>query len=357
MLKHHRTIVGVGLIAIVAIVVTACGADEPTATAVVALDPTAPASPTSPPTPTDVLPTATTAPTSEPTSTATATTAPPITPTAAPVNTATPSTPPANRPAPTTAPANTPTPTIAPANTPTPRRRTAAATSTPQPTATATAAAVLTPTPSSTPALIEAKVALMPSQDTTLFEDDENGNGAGEFFFAGNTNQPQMRRGLLAFDIAGGIPAGATVTAVSLTLSMSRSSGPETPVALHRVLTAWGEGASDARREEGSGATATDGDATWLQSSLPDALWTSPGGDFDEAATASIVVGRPETYTWDDSPGMIADVQSWLDDPSTNFGWIVIGDETRNQTAKRFDSRENADEDARPRLIVEIAEP
>ena len=39
---------------------------------------------------------------------------------------------------------------------------------------------------------------------------------------------------------------------------------------------------------------------------------------------------------------MRADVQSWLDDPASNFGWLVLGDESEIATAKRFDTRESA---------------
>ena len=39
---------------------------------------------------------------------------------------------------------------------------------------------------------------------------------------------------------------------------------------------------------------------------------------------------------------MVADVQSWLDNPASNFGWLVLGDETASATAKRFDTRESA---------------
>ena len=39
---------------------------------------------------------------------------------------------------------------------------------------------------------------------------------------------------------------------------------------------------------------------------------------------------------------MVADVQSWLDNPASNFGWLVLGDESTIATAKRFDTRESA---------------
>ena len=50
--------------------------------------------------------------------------------------------------------------------------------------------------------------------------------------------------------------------------------------------------------------------------------------------------GPGETFTWS-SPQMIADVQSWLDNPSTNFGWTILGDESKGQTAKRVNSSES----------------
>jgi hypothetical protein len=45
-------------------------------------------------------------------------------------------------------------------------------------------------------------------------------------------------------------------------------------------------------------------------------------------------------------------VQAWLDTPANNFGWILIGDETTNGTAKRFNSREHPTPDNRPQLTI-----
>jgi hypothetical protein len=48
----------------------------------------------------------------------------------------------------------------------------------------------------------------------------------------------------------------------------------------------------------------------------------------------------------------VADVQGWLTNPSTNFGWIIIGNEGGTGTSKRFDSRENDTTANRPQLTV-----
>jgi len=57
--------------------------------------------------------------------------------------------------------------------------------------------------------------------------------------------------------------------------------------------------------------------------------------------TASQMVGAIGQYTWS-SAQMVADVQGWLDNPATNFGWLMLGDESVFLTAKRFDTRESA---------------
>jgi uncharacterized repeat protein (TIGR01451 family) len=49
---------------------------------------------------------------------------------------------------------------------------------------------------------------------------------------------------------------------------------------------------------------------------------------------------------------MVADVQRWLSTPSSNFGWIVLGDETRPETARQFDSRENPTTGDTPLLTI-----
>jgi len=64
------------------------------------------------------------------------------------------------------------------------------------------------------------------------------------------------------------------------------------------------------------------------------------------------MVGPLGSYSWGTNAAMVADVQSWLASPSTNFGWIVVGDESANLTAKRFGSREHPDPNLRPRLTI-----
>ncbi len=196
------------------------------------------------------------------------------------------------------------------------------------------------------------------SKDNTLIEGAGGflSNGAGSYMFAGVTNQPTgdaTRRAILAFDIASAVPAGATINSVSLRLYMSRTNAVGTPMTLHRVLADWGEGQSDAPGGEGGGTIATNGSVTWLYTHYTTQSWTNPGGDFVAAPSASTVVDQAAFYTWSD-PGMTADVQAWLNNPSQSFGWILLGDESGPAgTAKRFSTRENSNSSQRPRLVID----
>ncbi len=185
-----------------------------------------------------------------------------------------------------------------------------------------------------------------PIKDNTLYEyvpaEGDLSNALGFHFFAGTTATGELRRGVLAFNIAGNIPAGARITSVSLSLNMSRTAfDTDRIVELHRLFANWGEGTSQASGEEGTGAPATPNDATWRHRFFDTIFWANQGGDFAGLVSASQAVGAVGIYTWSSSP-MIGDVQSWLNNPATNFGWLVLGDESENATAKRFDTRESA---------------
>jgi hypothetical protein len=194
------------------------------------------------------------------------------------------------------------------------------------------------------PATLHAGFAIPSVADNTLYQDGTGGlsNGAGQFMFSGVAGS--LRRALVRFDVAGSVPAGATITNASLTLSMSRTNPTNSivPISMHRVTSAWGEGTSDAGDPGGSGAAATPGDATWLHTFYPGSLWTTPGGDFVSAPSATTNVQGVGTYQWS-GPQLVADVQFMLDNPGSNFGWVLTSDESSMITnAKRFNTRENS---------------
>ena len=207
---------------------------------------------------------------------------------------------------------------------------------------------------------VRADTALLPAiKDNTLYQtysgSATNSNGKGEHIFAGRTDEGYLRRGLVAFDLSA-IPPGSTVTGVTVTLVMSRSKASAVNVSLHRATANWGEGTSNATQEEGRGAQATAGDATWLHRFYPTSFWATAGGDFVPTTSAVTSVSREGSYTWSGA-GLVSDVQAWLNNPGTNFGWLIRGGEVASKTATRFDSHEVAMVANRPVLRVGYVPP
>jgi len=144
-------------------------------------------------------------------------------------------------------------------------------------------------------------ISITPSKDNTLYEydpaDGDTSNALGFHLFAGKTAMGELRRGVLAFDIAGSIPAGSTITGVTLSMNMSRTPiSVAYPVELHKLLADWGEGTSQAPGEEGDGAPATPNDATWRHRFFDTIFWAAQGGDFSPyrslLATGAILFRR-----------------------------------------------------------------
>jgi hypothetical protein len=199
-------------------------------------------------------------------------------------------------------------------------------------------------------------VTLVPAKDNTLIESrvGDASNGAGPYIFSGRTGMTsdgKLLRAVVAFDVAASVPAGSTITGATLTLVLVQTISSDSTHTLYKLQSDWGQGTS--MGFGGMGAPSTPGDATWIHTFYPNAFWANPGGDYDGNSTADqIVTGFTGPYDWT-SPQMAADVQGWLDDPCSNFGWILIGDEAKLMTAKKFGSSEAKLEFEKPKLTIE----
>jgi hypothetical protein len=216
------------------------------------------------------------------------------------------------------------------------------------------------------PTLAQSRLVLQPSQDNTLYQtpidqvgqQNELSNGAGNFLFAGRTGLDagfRLRRALIRFDLESVLPPGAEIVAASVTLYQSRAApgSPPAEMGLHRILQAWGEGASKGIGPEGQGNFAEPGDATWHHRIFPDDLWDSEGGSFESLASAVSTVGQTlQFYDWSCDQKLLDDLEFWLANPELNFGWILVGGELAGMSAHRFNSRENENEQQRPTLTL-----
>jgi hypothetical protein len=206
-------------------------------------------------------------------------------------------------------------------------------------------------------------VTLAPSKDTTLFEDTPSrpdfSNGQGVFLFAGKTGAfdgMHLRRGLIAFDLAAAIPPQAVISSVTFTMVVTRANpdAGATTISLYAVNADWGEGASDSGDPGGTGAPAQDGDATWRYRVYPTTTWNSPGGDFRAVPSATAALSADYgAYSWIGG-SLVGDVQAWVSNPSSNFGWLIRGDESMAAGVRRFDTRENDFEPPQLTVVYQV---
>ncbi len=182
-------------------------------------------------------------------------------------------------------------------------------------------------------------ISLPAAKDNAIFEElPNNSDGAGPELYAGNTAAGNHRRGLIFFDLRA-IAPGSTILGVDLAMTVTGipqpPAAPSVPVELHRLLADWGEAGSSG---SGQGAPAQPNDVTWLDRFFPIDPWATAGADFSAPPSAVQVISGLGRYDWA-SPAMVADVQAWVNNPSVNFGWLLLGDESIAKTARAFASR------------------
>jgi len=201
--------------------------------------------------------------------------------------------------------------------------------------------------------------------DTSLLEvSPSNNNGGQAFVISGHIQNPFRARGLFKFDLAG-LPTNTVIQSVALELTVTRQpvdGHANAAFGLHRMLRPWGEGNKIAVVAfPGQGLAATGGEATWLHSFYPTNAWTEPGGapdvDFvSEESSFQFIYVVGESYRFESTPELVGDVQGWVNNPPSNFGWMLIcDDESTPFTARHFGSRE--DPDAAPSLVIEYLVP
>ena len=160
-------------------------------------------------------------------------------------------------------------------------------------------------------------IALTPTADTTISDGSINSaDGNAATYITGRVANGSRARALLRFSFQD-IPAGSVVNSVSLTVNVERNHFGSSPAhELYRLLADWSESS-----------------ATWTSSGF--APWTA-GGSAASAPDANATLGNPGSYTFGSTTALVAAVQGWLTNSSSNFGWVlrytnetVIGDALR----------------------------
>ncbi len=189
-----------------------------------------------------------------------------------------------------------------------------------------------------------ATVILPVMADTFIISSAPDNNAGGNTLLnLGTDGQGGVRRGLLRFDLSA-IPAGATVTSAVLRLTVVRIpfGGPmNSNFKLYRLLADWSGGTQAGN----SGAPAAEGEVTWNSRLHGTGGWTVPGAasDAESTASASQFVNSISgvTYEWAGA-GVARDVQDWMNEPGSNFGWLLRSDnEESRRTARAFAALES----------------
>jgi hypothetical protein len=169
---------------------------------------------------------------------------------------------------------------------------------------------------------------LLPVADTYLRNSNPDGNfGSGPTLLVGVSKSGSViNHALLKFSLDG-IPTNATITGASLQLTSTGGIVPAQDFTLDRLLVDWGEM-----------------DATWNTRLAPATGWDTGGGtagtDYAPTPSAVAPIGPASSVNTFSSDDMAADVQGWLNNPGSNFGWILIAQDEQAASGEMVGSRE-----------------
>jgi hypothetical protein len=183
-----------------------------------------------------------------------------------------------------------------------------------------------------------------------------NTGACGQLLIGGN-DTPEIYRAVIKFDLTYIVPVNVSVTSAVLTLYFadpSDSAGLNTYTA-YELSRSWTEGMG-ACGVSGS----PDANVSWDFYDGAGNSWFTAGGDFaaDPAGNTVVVgsVAAGSSMSFNLNPAL---VQSWIADPSSNFGVIIKGDQETGtgQYWASPCSSQNTQINLRPRLAVTYTLP
>ncbi len=192
-----------------------------------------------------------------------------------------------------------------------------------------------------------ATVTLNAVDDTSIYEGNPAGDLGATTLLAGTNQLIQRGRAMFRFDTAS-IPAGAVISEVQVLLYVTRRPDPDQhggPVdsdfSLYRMFVSWGEGSGS----NATGSVALPGAATWNERFFGSTAWATPGGqigtDFADTPSATTFVSDVGAYTWASTTELVDDVRSWVENPASNFGFMLVSQsEGMPGSGRRFGSTE-----------------
>lgn len=231
-------------------------------------------------------------------------------------------------------------------------------------------------------------ITLSAVKDATIYgtaggTDTGNASGQGPILSAGADGSLNVKRGLIQFNVSGAtVLANATITNVTLTLYLAQVAGSGGPngggtlstrtLRLFDLQQNWTEGTSGSptgsdATKNGMGFARSTGDTTWDYASFNSAdptagTWKTGntnlhGGNFSamESAVATFTsFTLNSAFNWS-MPGMVTDVQSWVNGTAVNNGWLIKSDLEATATSfLAFWTKEGAAANANPAIAPQL---
>ena len=168
---------------------------------------------------------------------------------------------------------------------------------------------------------------------------DNTNYGAATTLLAGEDGTGGAAQLLIKFDNLVGsgtnqIPAGSTITGVTLTMQITTQATFTNPsFDFHRMLTTW------------------TGASTW--GSMGGGV--SAGSGYSNTVDGTITESGTGSFSITNNANMIASVQAWVNNPSSNYGWWTSNGGYSSRIA--FASAENGTVASRPKLVVTYTPP
>jgi MYXO-CTERM domain-containing protein len=194
----------------------------------------------------------------------------------------------------------------------------------------------------------------VPATDDTFINSSspDNNNGKSTSIYTGRNGMDGMMRGLLRFTMPA-LQGRAMVTSAELRMT-TRGTGTgeaQPPTAatlqLEAIGAPWvsGNGIGNSQMSFTVGQPCGGGvvGATWNDADCAAPTpWTTPGGSVAGSvrATADVPATIGAVVSWASTAAMVSDVQSWIDDPASNHGWLVRSSTESTMGAQRFSSGE-----------------
>ncbi|OEC01259.1 hypothetical protein GY31_13200 [Lysinibacillus sphaericus] len=179
-------------------------------------------------------------------------------------------------------------------------------------------------------------------EDTTIRSAAPTQTGGNDFELGvGTAVGGNTVRSLLKFDLSV-VPSSTTIVSADLNLWFS-STNNNSPISinLHNVTSPWEEN-----------------QASWTYAkTIPYTTWKTAGGDFSTNTIGSVKnIGTPPTNIADAMVNWkvpLNVVQGWINNPSTNYGFLLKGDNEATQIYKKFASSEQSTlNQYKPQLVV-----